>query len=276
MDSMTVRRKLAIATWGAPREGNIYGKVTLDATNVLLWLDHIRETTGEKVTITHFVGRAIGEALANAPSLNGYLRLNRYIPHKTVDVSYLVALEEGANLAKAKVDNIDKKSVAEIAAELRTLAARLRSGKDDDFKKAQEPLRFMPVWLIRKLVWLVGLLGSSFGMRIKALGIEPFQFGSAMITSVGMFGLDEGYAPPTPFARVPVLVVIGAMRPAPLVVEGEVVVRSQLTLTATIDHRFMDGYQGGVLAKTIRQCFAAPWSLEGHQAPPAAIADRVV
>ena len=276
MDSMTVRRKLAIATWVAPRDGNIYGKLTLDATNVLLWLEHIRETTGEKVTITHFVGRAIGEAMANAPSINGYLRLNRYIPHDTVDIAYLVALEEGANLAKAKVDNIDKKTVAEIAAELRMLAARLRSGKDDDFKKAQEPLRFMPVWLIRRLVWLVGLLGSSFGMRIKALGIEPFQFGSAMITSVGMFGLDEGYAPPTPFARVPVLVVIGAMRPAPLVVAGEVVVRSQLTLTATIDHRFMDGYQGGVLAKTIRQCFAAPWSLEGHQAPPAAIADRVV
>ena len=276
MDSMTVRRKLAIATWSAPREGNIYGKLTLDATNVQLWLEHIRETTGEKVTITHFVGRAIGEALSRAPSLNGYLRLNRYIPHKTVDIAYLVALEEGANLAKAKVDNIDKKTVAEIAAELRMLATRLREGRDDDFKKAQEPLRFLPVWLIRKLVWLVGLLGSSFGMRIKALGIEPFQFGSAIITSVGMFGLDEGYAPPTPFARVPVLVVIGAMRDAPLVVEGEVVIRSQLTITATIDHRFMDGYQGGVLAKTVRQCFAAPWSLEGHQSPPASIADRVV
>ena len=75
---------------------------------------------------------------------------------------------------------------------------------------------------------------------------------------------------------MPVLVVIGAMRDAPLVVEGEVVIRSQLTITATIDHRFMDGYQGGVLAKTVRQCFVAPWSLEGHQSPPASIADRVV
>ena len=40
-----------------------------------------------------------------------------------------------ANLAKAKVDNIDKKSVSEIAAELRALAVRLRAGKDDEFKK---------------------------------------------------------------------------------------------------------------------------------------------
>lgn len=276
MNQMTVRRKLAIATWGPPREGNIYGKLTLDATNVKLWLEHVRQTTGEKVTITHFVGRVVGEALAQAPSLNGYLRLDRYIPHDSVNISYLVALEEGANLAKAKVDNIDKKSVSEIAAELRQLAVRLREGKDDDFKKAQEPLRIMPVWLIRKIVWLAGLLGSSFGMRIKALGVEPFQFGSAIITSVGMFGLDEGYAPPTPFARVPVLVVIGAMKDAPMAVDGELVIRPQLTITATIDHRFMDGYQGGVLARVVRKGFEEPWALEGLQAPPASIADRVV
>ena len=33
------------------------------------------------------------------------------------------------------------------------------------------------------------------------LGLEAFPFGSAVITSVGMMGLDEGFAPPTPFAR---------------------------------------------------------------------------
>jgi pyruvate/2-oxoglutarate dehydrogenase complex dihydrolipoamide acyltransferase (E2) component len=276
MNEMTVRRKLAIATWGPPREGNIYGKLTLDATNVLLWLEHIRETTGEKVTITHFVGRVIGEALGEAPSLNGYLRFNRYIPHDSVSLAYLVALEEGANLAKAKVENINKKTVAEIAAELRQLATRLREGKDEEFNKSQNPLKLMPVWLIRRVVWLTGLLTSSLGLSVKALGLEAFPFGACIVTSVGMFGLDEGYAPHTPFARVPVLVVIGAMRDAPLVVDGAIVIRPQLTITATIDHRFMDGYQGGVLARVVRKGFAEPWTLEGHQSPPASIADRVV
>jgi pyruvate dehydrogenase E2 component (dihydrolipoamide acetyltransferase) len=28
---MSTRRKLAISTWDAPREGNIYGKLTVDA-----------------------------------------------------------------------------------------------------------------------------------------------------------------------------------------------------------------------------------------------------
>jgi pyruvate/2-oxoglutarate dehydrogenase complex dihydrolipoamide acyltransferase (E2) component len=265
---MTTRRKLAIATWGPPREGNIYGKMTVDATNALAWLAHLRETTGERVTITHFVGRVVGEALSQAPSLNGYIRLGRYVPHDRTSLAFLVALEEGANLAKAKVTDIDKKSVVEVAAELRELAVRLREGKDEEFNRSQDPVKMLPTWLIRPLVWTIGWLTSSMGVGVKALGLEPFPFGSCIVTSVGMFGLDEGYAPPTPFARTPLLVLIGALKEMPAVIDGEIVIRKQLALTATIDHRFMDGHQGGVLAKVVRRSFEAPWELDGLQAPP--------
>jgi len=88
---------------------------------------------------------------------------------------------------------------------------------------------------------------------------------------VGVFGLDEGYVPPTPFARVPAYVLLGALRDAPAVIDGAVVVRKQLTLTATIDHRFVDGYQGGVLAKVTRAVFENPWQLDGMTGPPAAL-----
>lgn len=265
---MTTRRKLAIATWSAPREGNIYGKLTVDATMADAWVRYQRERTGEKVSMTHFVGRAVGEALSKAPGLNGYLRWGRYIPHQSVSLAFLVALEEGANLAKAKVSDIDKKSTVEIAAELRALAERLRAGKDVEFNKSQDPLRLLPTWLIRPLVWLTGWLTSSLGVSMPVFGLEAFPFGSCVVTSVGMFGLDEGYAPPTPFARAPVLVLIGAMRDAPAVVDGQLTIRKQLVVTATIDHRFMDGHQGGVLAQTVRAAFQAPWTLDGHQAAP--------
>lgn len=269
MRKMTTRRKLAIATWSAPREGNIYGKLTVDVTEALHYLRWVRKETGERVTMTHFVGKALADALATAPGLNGRILWGRYIPHDTVDVSYLVALEEGADLAKAKIDGLDKKSVADVARELRELAGRLRQGKDDDFEKSKGTIKLLPTWVLTPLVWLTGWLASSLGISLPALGVTKYPFGSAIITSVGMFGLDEGFAPPTPFARVPVLVLIGAVREMPAVVGGELVVREQLTITATIDHRFMDGAEGGRLAKVIRQTFADPWgSLEGMQGPP--------
>lgn len=65
-------------------------------------------------------------------------------------------------------------------------------------------------------------LASGLGLTIKALGVEPFPFGSCIVTSVGMFGLDEGYVPPTPFARVPVYILVGAVRERAVVKDGSV------------------------------------------------------
>ena len=56
MPKMSTRRKLAIATWGAPREGNIYGKMTLDATEALEHLERLSDEAGVKVTMTLFGG----------------------------------------------------------------------------------------------------------------------------------------------------------------------------------------------------------------------------
>ncbi len=268
MAKMTVRRKLAIATWSAPAEGNIYGKLTVDAEAALRYIDHLCRTTDQKVTITHLVGKAVGMALAATPSLNGRIAWGRYIPHDNVAVAFLVALEDGKNLAKAKVTNIDKKSVREIAAELAELAGKLHRGEDEQFKKSQKPLHALPTWMLRPIVSVTGWLTGALGISVPAFGLEGFPFGSAIVTSVGMFNLDEGFVPHTPWARVPVYVLIGAVRDMPTVVDGQVVPRKRLTLTATIDHRFIDGFQGGTLAKVVRQAIEQPWTMDGLDAPP--------
>lgn len=265
---MSVRRKLAIASWASPQEGNIYGKLTVDVTEALRYLDWLKETKGEKVTITHLVGRACAEALKAAPSLNGVIRFGGFVPHDTVDISFLVALEGGNNLAKAKVERADTKSVADIARELRELAEKLHQGRDEQFKKSQGPLAIFPTWIIRPLVKLTGWLTGVLGVGMPALGLERYPFGGLIITNVGVFGLDEGFAPPTPWAHVPTYVLVGAVRDAPAVEDGALVVRKQLTLCATIDHRFIDGAQGGALAKVVRRVLGNPWELEGLQGPP--------
>src|SRR6266545_2390347 len=190
---MNTRRKLAIATWGAPNDPNIYGKLTVDAGPALDYLERLAKETGEKASVTHLVARAAAIALARTPTLNGRIVFGRYRPHDTVDISFLVALDEGADLAKVKVERADQKSVAEIARELRLRAERLRRGEDGDFEKSKSLLRLLPTWLIRPLVWLTGWLTGALGVGVKALGLERFPFGACIVTSVGMFELDEGF-----------------------------------------------------------------------------------
>lgn len=260
---MTTRRKLAIATWSSPKEGNIYGKISVDLSDALRYIQYLRAQSGEHISITHVVGKAVAKALSTAPEVNGRIVFGRYVPHETVDVSFLVSLNEGTDLAKAKVSHIDQKSIVEIAADLREKSTCIRSGKDSEFEKSKSLLRVLPTWLLRPLVWMTGFLTGALGMEIKALGLERFPFGACIITSVGMFGIDEGYAPPTPFARVPVYIAITRIKDRVVARNGEVAVRPEVDLMATIDHRFMDGHQGAMLAKVIREGVEKPWLLDG-------------
>jgi pyruvate dehydrogenase E2 component (dihydrolipoamide acetyltransferase) len=265
---MSLRRKLAIATWSAPREANIYGKLTVDATQALAYVEYLRARTNQRVSVTHLVGKAVAMALAQTPTLNGRVVLGRFVPFDTVDIAFLVALEDGQDLAKAKIENVDKKSLGDIARELAERSQRLRKGGDSDFEKSKDAIRALPTWVLKPIVSLTGFLAGGLGLKIPALGVEPFPFGSCIVTSVGMFGLDEGYVPPTPFARVPVYILVGAIRDRPTVEDDKVVSRPQLTITATIDHRFIDGAQLGTAAKLIRSYLEDPWQLEPPELRP--------
>lgn len=265
---MTARRKLVIASWTRPTEGNIFGKLEIDASNALRYIEHLRSTSDAHISITHLVGKAASLAMAKVPGINGRLLFGRYIPHDSVDVTYLVALEDGGNLAKAKVEQTDQKTLVTIANELSDLAKKLREGKDEQFKKSQGPIDILPTWLLRPVLWLTGWLTGSLGIGVKALGLERFPFGSLVITNVGMFGLDEGYAPQTPFARVPVWILVGAIGKKAVVVDDQIVIRPILPLMATLDHRFVDGFQVGIMANTLRESLEKPWLLDGLDAPP--------
>ncbi len=259
MANMTpTRRKLAIATWAPPAEGNIFGKVEFDMTEANRYLAKLREETGVRVSITHLVGLAAARAMAKAPGLNGKILFGKFVPHDTVDVTFLVASD--GDLAKIKVERCDEKSIAEIATELSERAGKVRSGEDAEFKKSMGAVKSTPWWLLGPILKFTGWLSGALGISVKALGVERHAFGSCVITSVGMLGFDEGYAPFTPFARVPLLLLVGAMKDRPVVVDGEVVVRPMVTITATVDHRFIDGAQLSILAKEFRSGIEGPFA----------------
>jgi pyruvate dehydrogenase E2 component (dihydrolipoamide acetyltransferase) len=265
---MSLRRKIAIATWSSPKEGNIYGKISVDMSNALAYIDFLRKTSSQKITVTHLVGKAAAVALKDCPDINGRIFLGKYIPHKTVDMAFLVSLEGGKDLAKFKVLDMDKKTTVEIASDLALGARRLREGKDANFEKPKGLIKFLPTWLIRPLLWLTGYISGAMGIDVEFLGLEKFPFGAGIITSVGMFGLDEGYAPPTPFARVPLYITIPEVKKRPVVVEDQIVIRPMLDVTATIDHRFLDGHRGAILAKVMRNLLENPWIMDGYQERP--------
>ena len=187
--------------------------------------------------VTHIGIKAIGVAMKEAPFMCGRLIWGKFFPYPSVDVGCLVNIDGGKDLANAKIPNADKTSYVDIVNTLQSKADKLRKGKDEDWKKTTNTLQLLPIFLLRPLVYWVGFLGGAIGLDIPLLGVKRFPFGCCLLTSVGMLGLDQAFVPFAPYARVPLLVMIGAIKDKPVVVDGEIVVRPILTVTATLDHR---------------------------------------
>lgn len=247
---MSTRRKLMMASWSEPSEGTVFGILNLNAEPLAAYMEKL-QAQGTKISVTIAVLKAVAIAMREAPGLNSRIAFGQFIPRDTIDVACLVALDDGKDLANAKIGSADNKSLATIANEIKSKAEKLRAHKDADFEKSKPLLAMLPVPIIEIVVSIVGYLSGSLGLNIPSLGVRPFPFGSAMVTSVGMLGLEQAFVPFTPFARVPILFMVGEVTKKAVVgPEDKIIVQKTLTITATMDHRFADGTEAAKLAKS--------------------------
>jgi len=255
----STRRKMMGASWSDPSEGNIYGVVEADVTKAQAYIEKLRKETGEHVTITHIGLKALALGVREAPCVNGRLICGRFYPFTTIDMGCLVALEGGKDLANAKLTNLDKRSIVDICRQLREKTEKLRQGKDEDFNKTTKTLQLLPIEVIQFILSTVGYLASALGVNFPALGARPFPFGCGLVTSVGMMGLDLAFVPFLPFARVPFLAMLGSVVKKPRVMEDDrIEVRPTVTVTATLDHRFVDGAQCAHMASKVKEVLEDP------------------
>ena len=274
-------REVALSTWSAPSSPAAYGVLDLDCEAALAWAEQAREASGEKVTLTHVVGKAAALAIAAAPETNGFASMGRLRLRPTVDVFFQVAFFDAeareaqggerqtrrdANLAGAKVCGADEKGVVDLARELRERAQAIRAKASDATVKASQLIAGVPAPLRSAAARLSSFLNFDLGVDLVALGMPRDPFGSCMITNVGVFGIELAWAPLVPYARTPLCMTVGAVHRAPTVVGDGIAVRRRVKIGVAFDHRVMDGYHAGVMARRFREVFADPDGVLGRPA----------
>jgi pyruvate/2-oxoglutarate dehydrogenase complex dihydrolipoamide acyltransferase (E2) component len=258
LENVASWRALAVHAWDAPRDPTVYGVMDIVATKALAYVERVRRESGVKVTLTHLIGKAVALAIAERPDVNAIIRRGRIYVRDTVDIFFQVAFEGGEELAGAKVGEVDKKSVVEVAESLGKKADRIRVKKDDPTQESARLLTKLPPTVTRFAMKLGERLTYDFDLNLTKYGVPYDAFGSAMITNVANFGLTVGHAPLFPPSRCPICLTIGAVRDAPVVVDGRVEVRPLLTIGASFDHRVADGYQAGRMAKRFHEVLEEP------------------
>ncbi|WP_342374990.1 2-oxo acid dehydrogenase subunit E2 [Myxococcus stipitatus] len=254
-------RKLAVGSWETAYDPTVYGTLTVRMDRALAYMETFRRSTGLELTVTHLVLKALAEALRRCPDANAVLRFHRIYLRQRITVSALLRTDGGPEAwAAVRVEDADQKG-------LRDIVQGLASGR-----QAPGPSRWLE-WIPTPLMGLftrcVSFLAVTLNLDLGRFGLPRDAFGAAIVTDVGALGLDGAYLPLVPFTRVPVFLAPGAVRDTPVVEEGRVVVGKVMSLNASIDHRFIDGFHAGVLATALKELLEDPEAAFG---PPDAAA----
>lgn len=268
-DASTFRR-IAAATWSSPRDPSIYGSMDLDVSETLAYIERVRGRTGRRVTITHVVARAVADVLRREPDLNAKIRFGGRIERrKSVDVFVSVASEGGKDLSGVRIAGADRLSLVDLVDQVEGGARGVRSGKDASYQRSRDFMKRLPSFLLRPFLGVTDFVTNELHVDLPQKGLPCDPLGSAVITNVGTFGIDLAFAPFVPLGRCSMLFLLSEIKPRPIVIDGAIAVRPTLRISGTFDHRIVDGFAAGKIARRLRELVEHPKGEEADLAQAA-------
>ncbi len=256
-------RKLAIGTWSTAYDPTVYGTMAIRMEKAIAYIEKFREVHGIRLTVTHLVAKAVAEALHRCPDANAILRWNKIYLREGVTISILVVqTDQGdgkVDLTAAKIENAEKKTLKEMAEELQATIDRVRKRKEESLEKGKGLVALVPFMFMNVFLKVLSFFMYTLNLDLSWAGIPRDAFGGATVTNIGSLGLDVAYVPLVPYTRVPIFVAPGAIADEAVVEDGKVIAGKVMRVSASFDHRFIDGMHASVLAKTVRELLENPF-----------------
>ena len=260
LKNLSTYQRLSIGSWKDARDPSIYGWHDIDYSQAGEFANKIFKEQKIKLTPTYLVAQAVSLVFASHPKLNTLLRGDVLYQRERIGFSFLVALGKGLkdfNLSSCVVHDITEKDLLQLRKVLSEKIERTKQNKDEVVQAQNRLLEKIPTPLMRYFLNISSFLLYTLNLRFKGLPEDPF--GSVMISNLGQIGIDNAFIPLVSYARVPVLIAIGLVKPRPVVTEKrEVVVRDMLRINYTIDHRYIDGKSLALMEKMLFMAFQNP------------------
>ena len=251
-------RMLAANIWRPPNDPQIFAVVELEMSRALAFIEKFREVEGVKATPTHLIIKSAAILFARHPNINAKCEGGNIYQRDSVNVSVLVDVGGAKDIGHVLLRDVEKMTLKEIVERTTQIADEVRSGVDREFGRSRMVFNRLPPFLLRRYFDIANILVNKLNLNLPVLGAPRDPFGSAMVSNVGMLGVEEGFAPIPPLSRVSILGLVTAIRDRPWVEEGKVVVRPTMKLCLTLDHRIADGYESAGVARELKEIIANP------------------
>jgi pyruvate dehydrogenase E2 component (dihydrolipoamide acetyltransferase) len=151
-DQGPIAKRLSESTGPIP---HFYLTADYDVTTLLALRDQLGEIAGSKPSVNDFIVRAAALALRHHPYVNASFTEEAIQLHGQVHIGIAVSTPDG--LLTPVVRNADQKSVAEIAADIRSLAekARNRKLKPDEYQGSTITISNLGAWGIEEFTAII-------------------------------------------------------------------------------------------------------------------------
>ncbi|HUB68228.1 MAG TPA: pyruvate dehydrogenase complex dihydrolipoamide acetyltransferase [Candidatus Methylacidiphilales bacterium] len=200
---------------------HFYLEIEIDAKPLLDLRAQLNDALGKlnppvKLSLNDFVLKAAAEAVRRVPSVNASFEGDSIRQFADVQLSFAVAIPEG--LITPIIREAQNKSLLQINAEAKALAAKAREGK---------------------------------------LKPEEFQGGTFTVSNLGMLGIDRFSAIINP-PQAAILAVGNIVKKAVVGSNDEIIAGHRQSITLSCDHRVVDGAVGATYLKELRELLEKP------------------
>jgi len=255
---LSMWKKMAIGTYQYVGDPSTYAMIDFDATLIIKLIEEYQEK-GVHLTPTTVFTKGIAMALKEHPNANGMVRLGRFYRRKTVDIFLQTAPDKiGENLSAITVKECDTKSLEEIAVEIAEKSDRVRKEGDPEYRAVKKIMAFIPFFFVKFFVNLNNFILHTLNIWSPLLNVPQDSFGSAMVTSIGMLGIDNGFAPLVPYSRCPIILSVGQISKKAVVENDQIVIKPIITVCGNLDHRLIDGVAAANVLKSFRKYMENP------------------
>ncbi len=218
-----------------------------------------RKDKGEDLSFTAWLVSVVGKVMADNKAINAYRRgFSKVIEFDDADVCIVVERDLGGLKQPLPyvVRRANEKTPAEVTLEIRAAQAEPLEGGGLVLGDSS-----LPPWLVKAWLHLPSFIRGLFWRYLRYDGkLAKKLMGTAVITSIGMYGKFPGW--PIPIGVHTIDVAVGGSYERPAMVEGEIKPRQFLRVTIMTDHDLVDGAPAARVINDITELIESGWGLD--------------
>ena len=239
-------------------ESVVYFDAHVDATRLLAYVEKARAKF--EGNVTHATVAASGIALSATPRMNQFVVGRRLYHRNGRWLTFSMKrkkLDREAKIGTVKLEFIDGETFAQWCARVNAGIGEERSGKKTSGDKELDIFNLLTRPFLRSVAWGINQLNYYNLLPGSFIKDDPMHT-SLFIANLGSLDMGPGYHHLYEYGTCPLFIMFGRVELAPMVVDGEVVVRPRLPIRFSFDERIDDGLNARFGIEKIREVLHDP------------------